>query len=156
MTKEATMEQLSIFDEFARQDAAARAADDSLEGYRLRYSRGELLPGESCPGCGHVFVRGGYDGSRSHHVHEDPAGLICTGMELTRRHLAIALSDDPQWEGFASGDEAQRAIAAGWPEATVRAWQADPRELLHELNPPRRTGRTDRSVPTIEATEGTN
>lgn len=136
MTEEAAMEQLSIFDELERQDVAARTADDSLEGYRIRYERGELLPGESCPGCGYVFAGGGYDGSRCHRVSEDPAGLICTGMRLTRRHLAIALSDDPQWQGFASGEEAQRAIAVGWPEATVRAWEADPRELLRELYSP--------------------
>lgn len=130
------MEQLSIFDELERQDVAARTAGDSLEGYQTRYERGELLPGESCPGCGHIFARGGYDGSRCHRVHEEAAGLICAGMRLTRRHLAIALSYDPQWQGFAHGDEAQRAIAAGWPESTVRAWQADPRELLHELHSP--------------------
>lgn len=130
------MEQLSIFDELERQDVAAATADDSLEGYQSRYERGELLPGESCPGCGHVFARGGYDGSRCHRVHEEAAGLICAGMRLTRRHLAIALSDDPQWQGLASGDEAQRAIAAGWPEVTVSAWQADPRELLRELHSP--------------------
>lgn len=139
------MDQLSIFDELERQDVAARAADDSLEGYQARYERAELLPGESCPGCGYIFARGGYDGSRNHRVHEDSAGLICTGMELTRRHLAIALSDDPQWQGFANGDEAQRAIAAGWPEATVHAWQADPRELLRVLRSPHasRTAETE-------------
>ncbi|MGO1568934.1 MAG: hypothetical protein ACTHXC_12955 [Brachybacterium sp.] len=137
------MDQLSIFDELERQNIAARAADDSLKGYQARYERGELLPGESCPGCGHVFARGGYDGSRCHRVHKDSAGLICTGMELTRRHLAIALSDDPQWQGFANGDEAQRAIAAGWPEVTVRAWQADPRELLHELHAPHASRTTE-------------
>lgn len=127
------MEQLSIFDELERQGVAARAADDSLKGYQARYERGELLPGESCPGCGHIFVRGGYDGSRDHYVHQGPAGIICTGMELARRQLAIALSGDPQWQ---RGDEAQLAIAAGWPEATVRAWQAAPRELLLELGSP--------------------
>lgn len=136
MTKEAAMDQLSIFDELERQDVAARAADDSLKGYQARYGRGELLPGESCPGCGHVFAKGGYDGSRCHRVHEDPSGLICAGMELTRRHLAIALSSDPQWQGFANDDEAQRAIASGWPDATVHAWQSDPRELLRELHSP--------------------
>ncbi len=136
MTKEATVEQLSIFDEIERQDVAAATADDSLDGYQTRYERGELLPGERGPGCGHIFVRGGYDGSRCHRVHEEAAGLICAGMRLTRRHLAIALSDDPQWQGFAHGDEAQRAIAAGWPESTVSAWQADPRELPHELHSP--------------------
>ena len=130
------MDQLSIFDELERQDVAARAADDSLDGYQTRYERGELLPGESCPGCGHTFALGGYDGSRCHRVHEDPAGLICTGMDLARRHLAIALSDDPQWQGFANSDKAERAIAAGWPEVTVRAWQADPRELLAEPHSP--------------------
>ena len=143
------MDQLSIFDKLERQDVAARAADDSLEGYQARYERGELMPGENCPGCGHVFARGGYDGSRCHRVHEDPAGLICTGMELTRRHLAIALSGDPQWQGSADGNEARHAIAAGWPEATVRAWQADPRELLHELHPPQ-------TFPATETEEGAN
>ena len=142
------MEQLSIFDELERQDVAAATADDSLEGYHTRYERGELLPGESCPGCGHIFARGGYDGSRCHRVHEEAAGLICAGMRLTRRHLAIALSDDPQWQGFAHGDEARHAIAAGWPEATVRAWQADPRELLHELHSPH----TSRTAETEEDT----
>lgn len=130
------MDQLSIFDELERQDVAARAADNSLKGYQARYERGELLPGERCPGCGHTFARGGYDGSRCHRVHVDSTGPICTGMELTRRHLAIALSDDPQWQKLANGDEAQRAIAAGWPKVTVHAWQADPRELLHELHSP--------------------
>lgn len=143
------MDQLSIFDELERQDVASRAADDPFEGYQARYERGELMPGESCPGCGHVFARGGYDGSRCHRVHEDSAGFICTGMELTRRHLAIALSGDPQWQGFADGNEARHAIAAGWPEATVRAWQADPRELLHELHPPR-------TFPATETEEGAN
>ncbi|GAB4097786.1 hypothetical protein GCM10028787_32610 [Brachybacterium horti] len=97
------MKQLSIFDELERQDVAARAADDSLKGCQARYERGELLPGESCPGCGHIFARGGYDGSRDHYVHQDPAGIICAGMELARRQLAIALSGDPQWQ---RGDEA--------------------------------------------------
>lgn len=97
MTKKASMEQLSIFDELDRQDVAARAGDDSLEGYRARYSCGELLPGESCPGCGHTFERGGYDGSRNHHIFGDSVDLICSGMEIARRHLAIALSSEPQW-----------------------------------------------------------
>ena len=152
MTKKASMEQLSIFDELDRQDVAARAGDDSLEGYRARYGRGELLPGESCPGCGHLFERGGYDGSRNHHIFGDAVDLICSGMEIARRHLAIALSSEPQWQELANGDEAQRAIAAGWPETTVRAWQADPRELLHELHPPRQP----RSFPAVETKEGAN
>lgn len=51
MTKEATVEQLSIFDEIERQDVAAATADDSLDGYQTRYERGELLPGERAPGA---------------------------------------------------------------------------------------------------------
>lgn len=136
------MDQPSIFDEFDRREAVSRAADGSLEGFRARYSRGELLPGESCPGCGHIFERGGHDGSRDHHLDDDPAGSICSGMALARRHLAIALSGDLQWQRLTDGDEAQRAINAGWPEATVHAWQANPRELLHELTPHHRPLRT--------------
>lgn len=152
MIKKASMEQLSIFDELDRQDVAARAEDDTLEGYRARYSRGELLPGERCPGCDHLFEHGGYDGSRNHYIYGDSVDLICSGMEIARRHLAIALSSEPHWQELTSGDEAQRAIAAGWPEATVRAWQTDPRELLHELHPPRRS----HSFSAVETEEGAN
>lgn len=130
------MKQLSIFDELSRQDSEARRVDTSAAGYVARYDHGELIPGEACPACGHIFERGGYDGSQCHYL---TAGTsICSGMRAERRHLAMALSDDPQWSRGARGDEAERAIDAGWPESTVRAWQADPRELLRELDTPRR------------------
>ncbi|UEJ84621.1 hypothetical protein Bra3105_18490 (plasmid) [Brachybacterium halotolerans subsp. kimchii] len=138
MTTEATMQQLSIFDELDSQDRAARAADTTLAGYHARYERGELIPGESCPACGTVLP-GRYDGSQSHGLVTDE---VCVGMDLTRRHLAIALSDDPQWQGMATGDEDRAAITAGWPEATVRAWQADPSALAQVLKPATRSDRT--------------
>lgn len=115
------MTQPPIYDELARQDAEAAAqeaeARDPLAAYRHRYDTEQLIPGEQCPACGHVLP-GRYDGSRNHKLRDDD---VCTGMDLTRRHLSHAAR-----RGDGLADCASRCIAAGWSAATVAAWLADP------------------------------
>lgn len=111
------MEQPSIFDELARQDAeavtAAVEAQGPLAAYRHRYRMHELIPGESCPACGHVFP-GRYDATNDHHLATD---TVCTGMDLTRSHLTNALRT-----GSGVGMCRAHAIRAGWTVEQVDAW----------------------------------
>lgn len=110
-------EQVSIFDELSRQDTeaatAAAEAEGPLAAYRHRYRYGRLIPGESCPACGHIFP-GRYDATNDHHLVTD---TVCTGMDLTRSHLTNALRTG-------SGVDMCRshAIRAGWPVEQVDAW----------------------------------
>jgi len=118
-------EQLSIFDELARQDrdAATEAAESRgpLAAYMHRYATKQLIPGEECPACGHVFVLD-WDPTHNHFPTEDGA---CKGMTLTRRHLTHALRRGDDLDMYR-----RNAIRAGWPEERVDAWIAAPETLL--------------------------
>ncbi|HEX7349617.1 hypothetical protein [Brachybacterium sp.] len=119
---------MTIFDELARQDREAAVATAEAGGplvaYRYRYRHGQLIPGESCPACGHVFP-GRYDGSQNHHLMTD---AICIGMDLTRNHLSHALRDGADLDQCR-----ERALRAGWSVAQVDAWIADPTTIFDAL-----------------------
>lgn len=121
--------QLSIFDELSRQDREAAVAEAEalgpLAAYKHRYDTAQLIPGESCPGCGHVLP-GGYDGTQCHRAFEEPdGGVICNGMDLTRRHLTHVLRRGDDVDMYR-----RNAIRSGWPEQRVDAWIASPETLL--------------------------
>lgn len=126
--------QLDIFDELERMETPHA-------GYRHRYERGRLIPGEDrCPGCGQLHQQR-VDASHSHSIPVD--GVVCVGMDLTRRHVLIDCHDitaggryhqtvdGPQkWADLESvhrslADSVQRALQY-WPQSAIDTWLADP------------------------------
>lgn len=122
-----TVHQPSLFDGY---DATGTPLSP-LAAYDDRHYRGALIPGEQCPACGHTFPQR-YDATHDHGIFSvEP--LVCFGMDLTRRHLAIDLRDDrPEQAPYREAQlerDVRHARAAGWPAATVDAWLADPHSL---------------------------
>lgn len=82
--------------------------------YADRYRFGCLIPGESCPGCGHRFTRRD-DASGDHHM--TPGRTECEGRIAYRKHAQHAATHGTP----ADLERAIRAAAPCWTADDLRA-----------------------------------